>query len=613
MSASPLRINAIIALAYVALAGLVMFFYELPAPMWPSTGLAVFAALAGGWRWMPGVAVGSWIANDLLLEWSTEGALWVTLGNVAGPMAGLWLFSKVVRGGDGPFASARGVGAFFLLLGALNGMVSALFGATGAAFIEGQGIDVLGPTFLQWAIGDAASAVLLAPALYLWWKNPRLERPGQSWTEFVAATIVLLGMTAIAFFMPAQAGGTSQGPAALLLLPLVWVALRFSQRDAYTLLAVAFLIMLAGTLSGRGPFALPGVDLPLTSLQLRIMVLGAVVLLASALDLERQKAIRALAELNATLERRVFERTRQIEDSHRRLRMIVESLPTPMAMTEARSGVILEANDDAAAAFGYQRDEVLGRNILEGYLNPEERPELLRRLHDEGVVHEYETCGRHRDGHTLWLLVSAALIQDGEREIVLFAFQDITQSKLREHELERRATIDGLTGASNRVHFLGESNRLLLEAAHHAWPMALLILDLDHFKQVNDTHGHLAGDEVLRKVTQAVQATLRHNDLFGRLGGEEFGVLLSDTTEQGAHELAERLRVAVEALAIPVNDHAVLQPTISIGGALLPEQPEKMPGVVDLLTRADHALYEAKDTGRNRVVFWNPDLATRDS
>ncbi len=611
MSASPLRMNAIIALAYVALAGLVMLFFELPAPLWPSTGLAVFAALAGGRRWMPGVAVGSWIANDLLLEWSTPGALWVTLGNIAGPMLGLWLFRKAMRGGDEPFASARGVGLFFLLLGALNGLVSALFGATGTAFIEGRGADVLGPTVLQWAMGDAASAVLLAPAIYLWWRNPRLERPGQGWTEFVAASAALLGLTAIAFFMPAQAGGSSQGSAALLLLPLTWVALRLSQRDAYTLLALTFLIMLAGTLAGHGPFAGPDIEQPCTSLQLRIVVLGALVLLASALDLERQNAIRALAELNATLERRVLERTRQIEASHKRLRMIVEALPTPMAMTEARSGIILEANDNAAAAFGYRRDEVLGRDILKGYLHPEERPALLKRLHDEGVVHDYEIHGQHRDGHTLRLLLSAALIQDGAREVVLFAFRDITQSKLREHELERMATIDGLTGAANRTHFLGESGRLLLDAAHHGWPMAMLILDLDHFKQVNDTHGHLAGDEVLRRVTQAVQAALRHNDMFGRLGGEEFGVLLSDATEQGARELAERLRVAVEALTVPVNDHAIIRPTISIGGALLPEHAEKMPDVVDLLTRADHALYEAKDTGRNRVVFWHPGLQIR--
>ncbi|MGB9669680.1 MAG: GGDEF domain-containing protein [Halothiobacillaceae bacterium] len=103
-------------------------------------------------------------------------------------------------------------------------------------------------------------------------------------------------------------------------------------------------------------------------------------------------------------------------------------------------------------------------------------------------------------------------------------------------------------------------------------------------------------------------ATLRHQDLFGRLGGEEFGVLLMDTDERGARELAERLRAAVEAMSIVLADGGTIHPTISIDGAQATLRLDDLPSIVDLLTRSDRALYHAKSSGRNRVVFWQEDL-----
>ncbi|MFZ5536844.1 MAG: MASE1 domain-containing protein [Pseudomonadota bacterium] len=338
MSASALRGNLLVALGYVALAGLVMAFFELPAPWWPSTGLAVFAILAGGVRWMPGVALGSWLANDLLMGWGTAGAVWVTLGNVLGPVLGMALFRRAVSEVKRPFDTALGVAAFFLLLGGLNALVSAAFGATGVAFIEGQGEAVLVPTFMRWMIGDISSAVLLAPVFYLWWRDPRPRVPVHGWFEATASASLLFGLTAWAFFQPME-GPVASGLVPLILLPLIWIALRASLRDAYTLLAVAFLIMLAGTLLGRGPFAALGAEQAMTALQLRIVVLGAIVLLASALDGERRRAMHALAELNAHLEERVAERTALIEASRERLRQIVESLPSPMVMSRAEQAV----------------------------------------------------------------------------------------------------------------------------------------------------------------------------------------------------------------------------------------------------------------------------------
>jgi diguanylate cyclase (GGDEF)-like protein/PAS domain S-box-containing protein len=279
-----------------------------------------------------------------------------------------------------------------------------------------------------------------------------------------------------------------------------------------------------------------------------------------------------------------------------------------MVMSRAEDGLLIEINDAAAHTVGFSRGELLGSRTVDFYVDPGERDALLTTLRDQGIARQHELRVRHRDGSILWLSVSAALMPDGEEALILFTFQDITPSKRREHELERLATIDGLTGALNRRQFMLEVGQRLREGALHASPLAMLILDLDHFKQVNDSRGHLAGDEVLRQVTATAMATLRHQDLFGRLGGEEFGVLLMDTDERGARELAERLRVAVEAMSIALADGGVIHPTISIGGVQATARVDALPSTVDLLTRADRALYHAKSSGRNRVVFWQENL-----
>ncbi|MEW6766110.1 MAG: diguanylate cyclase [Pseudomonadota bacterium] len=602
----PIKTNLLLALGYAGLAGLIALFFQLPAPLWPSAGLAAFAALAGGWRWMPGIALGSWVANDLLLGWSTPGALWVTLGNVLGPMVGVFLLRRIPPVSQQPFARTRGVVGFFTLVGALNGLIAGLFGAIGVTLFEKPAVADFGGILLQWAISDGSNAVLLAPALYLWWKNPHLKKPEHGWGEALTATVLLLGLTALTFFQPPEALIIEYGATALILLPLTWLALRCSQRDAYTLLAFVFLIMLGATLSGYGPFAKPGIELPLTNLQIRISMLAAVIMLASALDGERRSAIRALAELNAELEARVQERAKRIEASHARLRRIVETLPSPMVLTFLSNSAIIEANPAAAATFGYRTDELAGRAFLPFYADPDERKDLVRELQAEGTVRSREMPFVHRDGHKLWLLISAALIQDGEHPLVLLSFQDITSAKAREHELAHHATTDALTGMTNRRHFLECAEHLLHESPSSQAPAALLILDLDLFKAVNDLHGHLAGDKVLRQVAFSIQANLRQQDLCGRLGGEEFGVLLPNTDEHGATELAERLREAVERLVIPLDGGARLRPTISIGGALT--GGTKATPLIELLAHADHALYAAKDAGRNRVVFWSPPI-----
>jgi eukaryotic-like serine/threonine-protein kinase len=163
-------------------------------------------------------------------------------------------------------------------------------------------------------------------------------------------------------------------------------------------------------------------------------------------------------------------------------------------------------------------------------------------------------------------------------------------------KVEELATTDGLTSVANRRHFMDLAGQKLAAARRHGLTLAALMLDLDHFKQVNDTYGHGTGDQVIRAVAQRLAAMIRQDDLLGRYGGEEFALLVHDAA--GVAELAERLRAVVAIDPIPTDD-GPLPVTVSIGVATLETSDTTADAI---LARADAALYQAKRAGRNRVA-----------
>lgn len=169
-------------------------------------------------------------------------------------------------------------------------------------------------------------------------------------------------------------------------------------------------------------------------------------------------------------------------------------------------------------------------------------------------------------------------------------------------ELEAQASRDSLTGLLNRRYFMSSATQQLQAAHRSRQTLALLIIDLDHFKQVNDQYGHLAGDEVLVAVADTFTRHLRSGDCLGRLGGEEFALLRAGTTPAEIAETAERLRQATAALRLDIQGHCV-QPTVSIGIALLQDGEQSLSS---LMHRADLAMYAAKTQGRDRVICAEP-------
>jgi diguanylate cyclase (GGDEF)-like protein len=197
---------------------------------------------------------------------------------------------------------------------------------------------------------------------------------------------------------------------------------------------------------------------------------------------------------------------------------------------------------------------------------------------------------------------------DGERAVLWLA-SNISQRHHLEARLRQLSETDELTGLCNRRRFMQILGQQLTDYVPETADIALLIVDIDHFKPINDQYGHLDGDLIIKTLTAVCAAELDTNALFARLGGEEFAIVLTDTTPGAALRIAERLRQAVAASRFELECATVVPVTISIGASVVRPYRRR---INELLRDADIALYEAKSQGRNRVVMArDPDPASR--
>ena len=199
-------------------------------------------------------------------------------------------------------------------------------------------------------------------------------------------------------------------------------------------------------------------------------------------------------------------------------------------------------------------------------------------------------------GRRFWASLSGQRLRFAGDDALLAAIVDVTAQRQAREDLLVQATHDALTGVFNRRHVEDVLGNEVERARRHARPLAVAMLDVDHFKRINDDHGHQTGDEVLRAISDRCRNTLRSNDVLGRYGGEEFAIVFPETNLDEAGAVAERLRVAVAESPIKVGEDA-LGVTVSIG--LAAYAPGK--DTHKLLQRADAALYDAKRDGRNLV------------
>jgi len=246
---------------------------------------------------------------------------------------------------------------------------------------------------------------------------------------------------------------------------------------------------------------------------------------------------------------------------------------------------------------GIPMEDVLRQIARNGIYGPGDIEEhVSRRLQAIGgfQAHSFEIT--RPDGRSLRIMGAPVAIGGRAQGLVLLQ-EDITERKNYQATLERLATTDHLTGLLNRRAFIEGTEREIHRARRHGLPLALIMFDVDHFKRINDGHGHPAGDEVLRRIAATCRRMLRDEDLIGRLGGEEFAVVLVQPPVQVAAAVAERLRQAVEAQAIEWAGRPI-PVTISLGIAELAGGTDTLE---QFISRADECLYTAKREGRNRV------------
>jgi diguanylate cyclase (GGDEF)-like protein/PAS domain S-box-containing protein len=311
----------------------------------------------------------------------------------------------------------------------------------------------------------------------------------------------------------------------------------------------------------------------------------------------RRRAMQDLAEANARLEQRVAERTAALRRSEERLTAFVTTARDAMLVVDD-SGTIQFFNPAATVLFGYAAEDVIGRTIdllLPGQLS--DRQDLGRfASHGWGKQDAVrELVARHRSGVEFPVELTLGMSHSEGEPIFVGVLRDVRERKLQEEKLWQLANLDPLTGLLNRRAFMERGAALLEEGWRLGRPIAVLMIDADHFKSINDGFGHQAGDDVLRVLADILRSAVRGGDLLGRLGGEEFAIILPGADGPDADRIAERLLADVRQAEVPVSGR-MLAITVSIGISVA----RRRGTLDDLLAAADRALYAAKTAGRDR-------------
>lgn len=256
----------------------------------------------------------------------------------------------------------------------------------------------------------------------------------------------------------------------------------------------------------------------------------------------------------------------------------------------------LATQDMAPPSLNGASDQALLKRVLDQVQDPEAYLARVQQLYDH--PDQIDRCEiALKDGRTLER--QSTVLRDSEQRYMgrAWFFRDVTAQKQHEAELIQLSRYDALTGAANRRYFLERAEQECARSSRHQLPLSLMLVDLDHFKQINDQYGHAYGDEALKQFSAVVRGRLRDTDMLARIGGEEFVILMPSTALAGATLLAERLRVAMSDNPLPIIDH-LLPVRFSAGVTQFKTGDHD---IDDCLKRADEAMYRAKQSGRDRV------------
>lgn len=294
----------------------------------------------------------------------------------------------------------------------------------------------------------------------------------------------------------------------------------------------------------------------------------------------------------------------QAHDNERQLKTLMDNLPgmTYRCLFDD-TWTMKFVSDGCRAITGYAPDELLDNRVVTfPELLSDEDNEKGSRIVEQAIAHgepyAIEFAVTRRDGQQIWVWEKGRSVEVEGQLMLEGIMLDITDRKRLERELARMATHDSLTGLFNRREVERRLDEEIVRAGRYERPVAVLWIDLDHFKTVNDEHGHASGDEVLRRISTLLQESVRAMDIVGRYGGEEFVLVLPEHNARQAWDTAERLRELVASQPVRLSNAVTIRLSVSIGIAIYPEHGQTADSLCDW---ADKAMYEAKRSGRNQV------------
>jgi diguanylate cyclase (GGDEF)-like protein/PAS domain S-box-containing protein len=301
---------------------------------------------------------------------------------------------------------------------------------------------------------------------------------------------------------------------------------------------------------------------------------------------------------------------RAVQEAEERFRGAFAEAPIGMALIDL-GGRFEQVNRALCVITGYSGEE-LEATSLESVIHPEDMAEFHTQmrslLEGEAISFKAEKRFLHASGHPVWVALQATLLRDVNAEPVQFLVQvlDVTDRRRYEEKLRHLADHDPLTGLLNRRSFERELESHLARGRRYGMEGAVLVLDIDRFKYVNDSLGHNAGDELIARVADALAARLRETDVVARLGGDEFGVLLPKAGAEDARKVARSLLATVREQEVGGKDGPPRATTASVGVATIAQKEEGLTAE-DIMVNADLAMYDAKEAGRDRVASYSTD------
>lgn len=331
----------------------------------------------------------------------------------------------------------------------------------------------------------------------------------------------------------------------------------------------------------------------------------------NAFDDDAQQLLLEMAmDISFALDRFVDEAQRiatlgALRDSEERYRKAFHTSPDAVNINRLSDGLYLDVNQGFERLTGWTADEVVGKTstALNIWHDPADRQKLVEHLQRDGRCLNLEADFVRKDGSIFHGLMSAQIVRFKDVDCILSITRDLTDKKRADAQIERLALFDQLTGLPNRTQLQERFKFALQLAQRGGGVMALMFLDLDHFKNINDTLGHSIGDQLLVEVAKRLKAVLREEDTLSRLGGDEFILLLPDTNQEGARRVALKL-IANVAQSCQIEQFELIN-TVSIGIAMYPQDGADFE---TLSKNADTAMYRVKRAARNDFCFFTQEM-----